>query len=227
MIVCGVDEVGRGPLAGPVVAAAVAYPAGYTDPAIKDSKKLSPKKREQLYSIIAESACGWAIAAIGPRLIDRVNIREATRIAMSAAAGAVQADRYLIDGNMQISISAEQETVIGGDKLHVQISAASILAKVWRDREMARLDEVFSGYGFNQHSGYPTRAHKKAIVLQGPSPVHRFSFKGVKDIPHTASDRWPAGIPQPAYMLQDVLVINDGLEITAHTPPDRSSRGAR
>ena len=139
-LIAGVDEVGRGPLAGPVVAAAAVFAAGYVNPAIKDSKQLSAKRREQLVDVIKRDAVGWAIVAVGPKRIDRLNIREATKLAMSLALKRVRADRVLVDGNMAINTALPQRTVVKGDAKHVEISAASILAKVYRDQMMAVLD---------------------------------------------------------------------------------------
>ena len=179
MLIAGIDEVGRGPLAGPVVAAAVIFKDGYENPEIKDSKKLSPKKREELARCIYQDAYQWAIAAVSPQDIDRINIREATRLAMAKAAAQVQADLLLIDGNVGIETNVHQRTVIKGDALYVQISAASIIAKVYRDDLMRRFDAKYPGYGFAQHAGYGTAAHLQAIKDLGPSPIHRSTFKGV------------------------------------------------
>lgn len=180
--ICGVDEAGRGPLAGPVVAAAVVLPYDYQNPKIKDSKQLSAKKREQLVEIIRADAIACAVIAVGPRRIDKLNILRATLLAMKLAVEKVKgfADIVLIDGNQRIDTELPQRTVIGGDALHVQISAASILAKVWRDRLMVDLSKKYPGYGFEKHAGYPTVTHKEAILRQGPSPVHRLTFAGVR-----------------------------------------------
>ena len=129
MLICGVDEAGRGPLAGPVVAAAVVYHDDYINPAIKDSKLMRPQQREALYEHIRATALSWSIIAVGPRRIEQINILQATRLAMRLAVERIQADLVLIDGNQPIVCQLPQRTVIGGDRLHVQISAASILAK--------------------------------------------------------------------------------------------------
>jgi len=179
MRICGVDEAGRGPLAGPVVAAAVVLDESFCDSRIKDSKALSAKQREKLFDYIRESALSWAIIAVGPRRIDQINILQATKLAMKLAVERVSADLVLVDGNQPISSSIPQLTVVGGDRLHVQISAASILAKVWRDRLMHKLAERYPGYGLEQHSGYPTAAHRAALLNLGPSRIHRLSFAGV------------------------------------------------
>jgi ribonuclease HII len=179
MLICGVDEAGRGPLAGPVVAAAAVFPEGFEHPGIKDSKKLSAKQRDGLFDIIKAQATSWAIIAVGPRRIERLNILQATRLAMKLAVERVQADIVLIDGNQPIDITLPQRTVVGGDRLHVEISAASILAKVWRDRLMVTLGARYPGYGLEKHAGYPTPSHKQAIAELGPSRIHRLTFAGV------------------------------------------------
>lgn len=181
MLIAGVDEVGRGPLAGPVVAAAVILPTNYKNPEIKDSKKLSAKKRDNLVMEIKESALAWSLVAVGHHRIASLNIRSAARLAMSLAARKVNADMYLVDGNMEIDINSPQKTVIGGDGIHIQISAASIIAKVWRDHLMKVLSVQYPGYGFEQHAGYPTKKHREAIKELGPSRVHRRTFRGVAE----------------------------------------------
>jgi ribonuclease HII len=177
--ICGVDEAGRGPLAGPVVAAAVVFDDTFQDARIKDSKALSTKQREKLFDYIKESALSWAIIAVGPRRIDQINILQATKLAMKLAVERVSADLVLVDGNQPIVTSIPQRTVVGGDRLHVQISAASILAKVWRDRLMTILADRYPGYGLDKHSGYPTAAHRAALATLGPSRIHRKTFAGV------------------------------------------------
>ena len=179
MRICGVDEAGRGPLAGPVVAAAVVFEEGFNDPRIKDSKTLSAQQRERLFDYIKESALAWSIIAVGPRRIEHLNILQATKLAMKLAVERIEADLVLVDGNQPILCAFPQRTVVGGDRLHIEISAASILAKVWRDRLMERLSVRYPGYGFERHSGYPTPAHKAAILELGASKVHRRTFAGV------------------------------------------------
>ena len=181
MLVAGVDEVGRGPLAGPVVAAACVFEQGYKNTEIQDSKKLSKKKRENLVGAIKQDAISWSIVAVGPRRIEQINIREASRLAMSFALKRVNADRALIDGNVPIETDLPQETIVGGDRLRVEISAASILAKVWRDDLMVVLGEKYPGYGVEKHAGYPTKAHRTAICTLGPCKMHRKTFRGVKE----------------------------------------------
>ena len=181
MLIAGVDEVGRGPLAGPVTAAAVVFEEGYKNPAIQDSKKLSAKKRELLVEVIKREAKSWAIVSVGHHRITQLNIREASRLAMSLALKRVVADRVLVDGNVAIETTLAQETIIGGDALCVEISAASIIAKVWRDHLMKLLDQKYPGYGFAKHAGYPTATHRLAVKKNGPSKVHRVTFRGVRE----------------------------------------------
>lgn len=190
MLICGVDEAGRGPLAGPVVAAAAVFEEGFQHPGIKDSKKLSAKQREALFDIIKAQAKSWAIIAVGPRRIESLNILQATRLAMRLAVERICADLVLIDGNQPIDITIPQRTVVGGDRLHVEISAASILAKVWRDRLMITLGARYPGYGLEKHAGYPTPGHKQAIAELGPSRIHRLTFAGVCE--HVHPKRSPA-----------------------------------
>lgn len=184
-IIAGIDEAGRGPLAGPVVAATVILPADFYCSEITDSKKLSAKKREELDVVIRENALALSVVAVGARRIDKINIREATKLAMSLSlqrvARQLKPDLVLIDGNMPINTNLPQQTVIGGDALHIEISAASILAKVWRDALMQKLDLFYPGYGFSKHAGYPTKLHKQLICNLGPSRVHRRFFSGVAE----------------------------------------------
>ena len=194
MLICGVDEAGRGPLAGPVVAAAVVLEEGFEDPIIKDSKKLSEQQREKLFEHIKATATSWSIIAVGPRRIEELNILQATKLAMKLAVERIEADLVLIDGNQPIVCRLPQKTVIGGDRLHVQISAASILAKVWRDRLMKELAQRYPGYSFEKHSGYPTPAHKAAILQLGPCKIHRKTFAGV--FPAPSYERF-AGLGEP------------------------------
>lgn len=187
MLICGVDEAGRGPLAGPVVAAAAVFDENFTHPEIQDSKALTAKQRDRLFDYITQTASSWAIIAVGPRRIEELNILQATKLAMKLAVERVTADLVLVDGNQPIVCPLPQRTVIGGDRLHVQISAASILAKVWRDRIMETLGAKYPGYGLEKHAGYPTPAHKKAILELGPCRVHRKTFAGVIVRPHCSN----------------------------------------
>ncbi|RJP23987.1 MAG: ribonuclease HII [Deltaproteobacteria bacterium] len=177
----GVDEAGRGPLAGPVVAAAVILPPGYAHPGIQDSKKLSPAKREKLYPLIRRDAVAFAVARATHEEIDAVNILRASLLAMRRAveALAVPADFLLIDGVHRVPCGVPQETLVGGDDRCLSIAAASILAKVARDRMMEEYERLYPGYGFSAHKGYPTPGHFAAIRRLGPSPIHRMTFRGV------------------------------------------------
>ncbi|MDZ4787096.1 MAG: ribonuclease HII [bacterium] len=181
MLIAGVDEVGRGPLAGPVVAAVAVFEKGYINSEIKDSKKLSAKQRELLVEVIKRDAIAWSIVAVGHTRILKLNIREASRLAMALAVRRIDADLILVDGNVEIETHLPQRTVIGGDDLHVEISAASILAKVWRDNLMQVLDKKYPGYGFSKHVGYATKLHRRAVRKLGPCKIHREAFSCVKE----------------------------------------------
>lgn len=175
----GIDEAGRGPLAGPVVAAAVVfYPDSYIE-GVNDSKKLSPKKREALASIISEEAVSVSTGIVNEREIDRINILQATYQAMrQAVAGlSVQPEHILVDGHAIPNMQIRQTAIVGGDHQVFSIAAASIIAKVTRDQIMCRYDEKFPEYGFAKHKGYPTRQHVEALFKLGPCPIHRESFK--------------------------------------------------
>ncbi len=175
---CGVDEAGRGPLAGPVCAAAVILPRGLVIEGLNDSKKLSGKKRESLYDEIVEKAVAYGIAFASVEEIEEKNILEATFLAMNRAIEklAVRPALALIDGNRDKGITVPARCVIGGDGKCADIAAASILAKVTRDRYMLQLAGQYPQYGFDKHKGYGTAAHYAAIRAYGPSPIHRMSF---------------------------------------------------
>ena len=175
---CGVDEAGRGPLAGPVCAAAVILPRGLGIEGLNDSKKLSGKKRESLYDEIVEKAVAYGIAFASVEEIEEKNILEATFLAMNRAIEklAVRPALALIDGNRDKGITVPARCVIGGDGKCADIAAASILAKVTRDRYMLQLAGQYPQYGFDKHKGYGTAAHYAAIRAYGPSPIHRMSF---------------------------------------------------
>lgn len=177
-IFCGVDEAGRGPLAGPVCAAAVILPRGLELPGLNDSKKLTEKRREALFPIICEQAVAYAIAFATVEEIETHNILEATMLAMRRAVDglSVRPQAALIDGNRPPRLAIPCRTVIHGDALSASIAAASVLAKVTRDREMLRLNEQYPDYGFAVHKGYGTKLHYARILTHGPSPVHRMSF---------------------------------------------------
>jgi ribonuclease HII len=181
--IIGVDEAGRGPLAGPVVAAAVALKAKGFRSRIDDSKKLTPRQREAAFlEISAKSAFG--IGIVNEQVIDRVNILQATRLAMLQAVGSLikkfgasgARPCLIVDGNMPLDAGFPCQPIVGGDGRSKSIAAASILAKVSRDRIMSIYDRVYPGYGFLRHKGYPTSAHRRALKKLGPSPIHRKSF---------------------------------------------------
>jgi ribonuclease HII len=182
-LVAGIDEAGRGPLAGPVVAAAVILPTGLLIKGVDDSKKLSPAKRERLFDIIMDQALSIGIGMGSAELIDRINILQATRHAMLEAVSQLipPPDFILIDGINTIDSPIPQKTIKKGDSLSLSIAAASIIAKVTRDRLMRELDKIHPGYGFSGHKGYGSVLHLEAIRRLGPSPVHRLTFGGVKE----------------------------------------------
>ena len=180
--VAGVDEAGRGPLAGPVVAAAVILDLNVSWKGLDDSKQLSPEEREDLYARVLSGARAFAWSAAGPRVIDRLNIRRATHRAMASAVRrlALAPDLVLVDGHETVAaIPHTQQAVIGGDAKCLSIAAASIVAKVVRDRLMARLDRVWPAYGFAKHKGYGTAEHLEVLRTLGPCPLHRWSFAPV------------------------------------------------
>ena len=176
--VCGCDEAGRGPLCGPVVAAAVILPLGCVIEGLDDSKKLTEQKREKLFDKIREVAIAYAIAEATPEEIDEINILNASMLAMRRAVEAlsVRADFALIDGNCSRGFEIDTETVVKGDAKSCSIAAASILAKVTRDRGCIELDKEYPMYGIAKHKGYPTKDHMDAVRKYGPSPIHRRSF---------------------------------------------------
>lgn len=182
MYIAGVDEAGRGPLIGSVVTAAVILDPNNPIEGLNDSKKLSAKKREALYSEIKEKALAWSIAEATHSEIDELNILQATMLAMQRAVAGLKVTPELvrIDGNRCPELQVACEAVIGGDALHAEISAASILAKVTRDQQMQTLDAQFPQYGFAQHNGYPTKAHLAAIAQYGVLTEHRRSYKPVR-----------------------------------------------
>lgn len=176
--VCGVDEVGRGPLAGPVVCAAVIMPTDDIIEGIDDSKKLSAKKRKMLSEHILKKAVAYAICRIEPEIIDEINILEATKLCMKNAVESlkIKPDFVLTDGNMTLDISLPQKSIVKGDSLSYSIGAASIVAKVYRDALMDEYDREYPAYAFAKNKGYGTAVHIKAIKEAGICPVHRKSF---------------------------------------------------
>ncbi|UCD47878.1 MAG: ribonuclease HII [Deltaproteobacteria bacterium] len=186
--VAGVDEAGRGPLAGPVMAAAVVLPPGFKSPEIRDSKALSPKARERAFFLVTSNALSFAVAHSTHEEIDRENILRASLLAMRRAVEKLDPvpDFLYVDGHLPIPGGADgpwrtirQEPLVSGDSRCVSVMAASILAKVTRDRLMLEYDRVYPGYGFASHKGYPTKAHLAALAVLGPSPIHRRTFRGV------------------------------------------------
>lgn len=177
-LICGVDEAGRGPLAGPVCAAAVILPANIQIPGLNDSKKLSDRRRRELFPVIKERAIAYGIAFADHKEIDEINILQATYLAMERAIDqlAVKPELALIDGNRAKDFGISVETVIHGDSLSASIAAASILAKVTRDDYMLQMAEKYPAYGFEIHKGYGTKAHYAAITELGVSEIHRMSF---------------------------------------------------
>lgn len=180
-VVAGVDEAGRGPLAGPVVAAAVVFAANTILDGLDDSKKLSPTKREELLPKIQEMAHG--VAVVSPEVIDEINILEATRLAMKKAVEKLlySPDILLIDGNQKVDLQIEQWTIVKGDAKSFCIAAASVLAKVTRDRIMENYHHQYPQYEFSRHKGYGTQLHRDLIAQHGPCPIHRRTFRGVTE----------------------------------------------
>ncbi len=181
-LIAGVDEAGRGPLAGPVCAAAVILDPARPIAGLDDSKRLSERRRDELEPEIQARALAWSVAWASAAEIDALNILKASLLAMSRAVAALDPPpgRVLVDGNRLPVLACPAEAIVGGDGLIPAIGAASILAKVARDRLMCRLDADFPGYGFAVHKGYPTRAHREALARLGPCPEHRRSFGPVR-----------------------------------------------
>ncbi len=182
ILIAGVDEVGRGPLAGPVVAAAVILDPENPIEGLADSKKLTEKRREALVVEIKEKALAWSVARAEVEEIDRINILQASLLAMKRAVETLShsPELALIDGNHCPDLDCRMEAIIKGDSKEPAISAASILAKVARDTEMAEMEQVYPGYGFAKHKGYPTKQHREAILKLGITPIHRRSYAPVQ-----------------------------------------------
>lgn len=179
-LLAGVDEVGRGPLAGPVAAAAVILPVGFSAPDIKDSKKLAPGKRRRLAAEIKRQALDWSVAMVSPAVIDEINILEATKKAMRLALAAlVPAPDYVLTDAVHLEMEVPHMALIKGDNQSISIASASIIAKVLRDDCMTALDQLYPGYGLAKHKGYGTAEHLHCLRAHGPSPVHRCSFRPV------------------------------------------------
>ncbi|NQY27475.1 MAG: ribonuclease HII [Piscirickettsiaceae bacterium] len=181
-LIAGVDEVGRGPLAGPVVTAAVILDPNKPIEGLNDSKKLSEKRREELAPIIKQNALAWSLGRAEVEEIDQINILQATLLAMKRAVEGldIQPDHALVDGNKAPDLACPVTTIIKGDQSEPAIAAASILAKVARDNEMVEMDKKYPGYGLAQHKGYPTKQHQQALLDLGVTDIHRKSFKPVK-----------------------------------------------
>lgn len=177
-LVAGVDEAGRGPLAGPVYAAAVILPQDVRLDGINDSKKLSPKKRDELFDEIIEKAVAYSVFSVDEKKIDEINILRATHMAMNGAVNglSVKPDYVIIDGNSISGMEIPHETLVKGDAKSISIAAASILAKVSRDRYITKMAEIYPEYHFEKHKGYGTREHIDAILKYGASPIHRKTF---------------------------------------------------
>ena len=177
-LICGVDEAGRGPLAGPVCAAAVILPEHLQIPGLNDSKKLTDKKRRELFPLIKEQAVAYGIGFASHQEIDEINILQATYLAMERALGqlCIKPDLALIDGNRAKEFGIPVQTVVKGDSLSANIAAASVLAKVTRDDLMLEMAKEYPGYGFEIHKGYGTKAHYEALRSMGPCPIHRMTF---------------------------------------------------
>ena len=177
-LICGVDEAGRGPLAGPVCAAAVILPKGVDIPGLNDSKKLTDKRRRELFPIIQEMAVAYGIAMVDHAKIDEINILQATYEAMRQAIAklSVKPELALVDGNRSSDFGVPVETIVHGDSLSASVAAASILAKVTRDDYMLEMAQQYPGYGFEIHKGYGTKAHYESLTQLGASPIHRMSF---------------------------------------------------
>ena len=180
--IVGVDEVGRGPLAGAVVTAAVILDPKNPIAGLADSKKLTEKQREKLEPIIKQHALAWALGRSEPEEIDDINILQATLVAMKRAVEnfSIKPTHALVDCNQAPALACTVKTVIKGDQSELAIAAASILAKVARDREMVEMDTLYPGYGFAKHKGYPTQQHQQALLDLGVTPIHRRSFKPVQ-----------------------------------------------
>lgn len=183
-LTAGVDEAGRGALAGPVVAAAVILPDGYDTNGLVDSKTISPAKRERLYSVITGDAMAYAVGLVSPETIDDINILQATKKAIDEALTAltVTPEHVLVDGNMNLTIGYPHDSVIDGDAIYPQISAASIVAKVYRDSLMKTFDVHYPGYGLADNKGYGTKSHRQAIDEFGICEIHRKTFSPCRKV---------------------------------------------
>ena len=182
--IAGIDEACRGPLAGPVVSASVILPEKFSDPAVVDSKKITPAGREKLYQKIFDNALHVGVGVAHPDEIDRVNILRASLNSMKRSCQNLgrMPDYLLIDGKFGVDLPIDQISLVKGESRSISIAAASIVAKVTRDRMMAQFHEQYPVYGFDRHKGYPTKLHKERILNNGPCPIHRKTFKGVREV---------------------------------------------
>ncbi len=182
--VCGLDEAGRGPLAGPVVAAAAILAPDASLPGLNDSKRLTPDARARLAPAIQEVSLAWGVGIATPREVDAINVLQASLLAMARAIEAlsVAPDYLLVDGLHTVDLPLPQEALVGGDGRSAAIAAASVLAKEHRDTLMCEYARLYPGYGFETHKGYPTQAHQHALRRLGPCPIHRISFRGVREL---------------------------------------------
>ncbi|MDD5454242.1 MAG: ribonuclease HII [Candidatus Ratteibacteria bacterium] len=182
--VAGIDEAGRGPLAGPVVAAAVIFHPFKKIDGIKDSKQLSPSKREELFELISKEALDWGVGIVSERIIEKINILQATRLAMLKAVQEIKThpEFLLIDGHISVDVEIPQQPIIDGDGKSFSIGAASIIAKVTRDRMMQKYHKLFPEYGFDKHKGYGTQKHFQALQTYGPCPIHRRTYEPVEKL---------------------------------------------
>jgi len=189
-VIAGIDEAGRGPLAGPVVAAAVILPEGHYVAGVDDSKKLTEAERNVLFDVIMKQAVSVGVGISDSQTVDRINILQATLRAMEAAVAALspQPDFLLIDGISKTALQLQQKTIKKGDSLSLSIASASIIAKVTRDRLMAAYEKEYPGYGFARHKGYGSAVHMAAIAALGPTPIHRLTFRGVREYISHAED---------------------------------------
>jgi ribonuclease HII len=183
-IVCGIDEAGRGALAGAVFAAAVVLPKGFVLQGLTDSKKMSPKLRRYCFDVITTTAISWSIASVDELEVDRINILQATKLAMQKALNGLSVipNKVIVDGKDVLDINIACEAVVKGDLLHSEISAASVLAKVARDDFMHKVAQEFPQYGFDRHKGYGTKSHLEALVKFGPCKYHRLTFAPIKNM---------------------------------------------
>ena len=186
--IAGIDEAGRGPLAGPVVAAAVFLPANYDIPGLQDSKRLTEPQREAVYGDVLQESIAYGVGVVSHRLIDRHNILWATKEAMLRAVRqlATVPDLLLIDGPIKLQTAINQRSIVRGDSSCASIAAASVIAKVTRDRMMVHYDRLYPTYGFARHKGYPTRHHYARLRAHGPCAIHRLSFRGVAERPEAS-----------------------------------------